>query len=200
MPGKLGQPKGDKRERTRARLIEAAAEVIGERGFEETSLEEVARRMGMTRGAIYGNFRNRDELFLAVVETRWLPITPQFAPGATYPERMRSLGEAIIQALPARRAAAIGAASFNAYALKHEAMRQRLVEANAETYRRMAAAIDAASAELDLPMPAQTFVRVLHAVIEGLVMLSNLTPELVTPDVVRAAFDGLARIGERSAD
>ena len=200
MPSKLGQPKGDKRARTRARLIEAASELIGERGFDGTSLEEIARRTGMTRGAIYGNFRNRDELFLAVVESRWQPITPQFETGATYAERMRRLGEAIIQALPARRTAAVGAASFNAYALKHEAMRQRLVEANAETYRRMAAAIEASSTGPDLPMPAETFVKVLHGVIDGLVMLNSLTPELITPDVIRAAFDGLARIGPAATD
>src|SRR6266550_1114273 len=46
------RPKGDKRARTRARLIEAAAAVIGEKGWDQTSLDEVARRTGMTRGAV----------------------------------------------------------------------------------------------------------------------------------------------------
>jgi AcrR family transcriptional regulator len=30
--------------------------VIREKGYERTTMEEVARRAGMTRGAIYGNF------------------------------------------------------------------------------------------------------------------------------------------------
>ena len=192
MPSRRGQPKGDKRERTRAQLIVAAAQIIGEKGFEETSLEDVARRAGMTRGAIYGNFKNREELFLAVVESRWQPVAPQFEPDATYAQRMHSLGEAIVQALPGRRAAAVGAASFNVYALKHESMRRRLVEANAQTYRRMAEGMAAAP---DLPMPADAFVRVLHGMIDGLVMLANLTPELVNEDVIRSAFDALARVG-----
>ena len=195
MPSKRGQPKGDKRERTRARLIDAAAAVIGERGFEGASLEEVARRAGMTRGAFLGNFRNREELFLAVVESRWRPVTPQLQTGATYAERMRSLADAVVQALPARRAAGLSAASFNVYALKNPAMRQRLVEANAEVYRRMAAEMVASSGDADLPMPAETLVKVLHGMIDGLVMLANLTPELIDEQVIRAAIDAFARVG-----
>src|SRR6516165_426654 len=93
-PTRRGVPKGDKRQRTRARLIEAAAEVIGEKGYEKTSLEEVAARAGMTRGAIYGNFASKDELLLAFVEQRWRPVVPRFRPGAPIAEQMRILGEA----------------------------------------------------------------------------------------------------------
>ena len=42
-------PSGGKRERTRAKLIEAAAEVIGEKGYDRASLEEIAASAGMTR-------------------------------------------------------------------------------------------------------------------------------------------------------
>ena len=69
-----GKPKGDKRERTRAALLEAARALIREKGYERTTLEEVARRAGMTTGAIYGNFKNRDELFIALGQTYWAPI------------------------------------------------------------------------------------------------------------------------------
>jgi AcrR family transcriptional regulator len=75
-------PKGGKRDRTRAQLIEAAAQVIGEKGYDRVTLEEVAARAGMTRGAIYGNFKNREELILAVVGTRWQPIIPDWSPEA----------------------------------------------------------------------------------------------------------------------
>ncbi len=60
------QPKGDKRERTRAKLLEAARSLIREKGYENTTLEEIAERAGMTTGAIYGNFKNRDELFISL--------------------------------------------------------------------------------------------------------------------------------------
>ena len=59
-------PKGDKRDRTRATLLEAARAIVREKGYARTTLEAVARRAGMTTGAIYGNFKNRDELFIAL--------------------------------------------------------------------------------------------------------------------------------------
>src|SRR4026209_497441 len=102
------KPRGDKRQRTRARLIEVAGEVIAEKGLDRTSLEEIAERAGMSRGAIYGNFRDKEELFLAVAATRWAPITPGPNAGTTLRERMRSHGEAVAAAAVARRPEAVG--------------------------------------------------------------------------------------------
>ena len=187
------QPKGDKRQRTRAALVEAAAVVIREKGYEGTTLAEVAQRAGMTRGAIYGNFKNREELFLAVVAQRWEPIVPRLRVGDSFPKQMRALAEAVIAAFPQRRKSAVGAASFQAYALKHEYMRQRLVAANSEIYRAMAAGVAQMNSTNDLPMPAERLVRVLHFMIEGYLMLRFLTPELIGDDDIIAAFDAIGR-------
>jgi AcrR family transcriptional regulator len=183
---------GDKRARTRATLIEAAAQLIGEQGYERTSLEAVAARAGMTRGAIYGNFKNKEELFLAVAGARWEPIVPRFEPGASFRAQMRILAEAVVAAIPARRPSAVGAASFQVYALTHQAMRSRVLATNAEIYQRFANGIRALVPEQELPMPADTFVRVLHAMIDGILMLEFLTPELIGEETIFAAFDALA--------
>ena len=102
------RPKGDKRARTRAKLLEAARELIREKGYEHTTLQDVAQRAGMTSGAIYGNFKNRDELFIALAEVHWAPIKPEFRPGSSFAEKMRALAEATIAAIPERRLAAGG--------------------------------------------------------------------------------------------
>src|SRR3954469_19043879 len=96
------RPKGDKRARTRAKLLEAAREVIRERGHAHTTLDEVARRAGMTSGAIYGNFKNRDELFVALGQAHWPAIRPKIPPNTTFAEKMHALAEATIAALPDR--------------------------------------------------------------------------------------------------
>ncbi len=70
-------------------------------------------------------------------------------------------------------------------------MRARFVELNAQAYRRAAEEILAFVPEQELPMPAQLFVRVLHGVIDGLTFLSFVTPELITEQVILAAFDAL---------
>jgi len=53
-----------RRENTRARLLEAAAEVFAEIGLEGASVEAICERAGFTRGAFYSNFESKDELFL----------------------------------------------------------------------------------------------------------------------------------------
>ena len=197
-PSRRGRPKGDKRQRTRAALIDAAAALIRERGYEGTTLAAVAERAGMTRGAIYGNFKNREELFLAVVAQRWEPIVPRIRVGDSFERQMRSLAEAVIGAVPQRRKSAVGAASFQAYALQHEEMRNKLVAANAEIYRAMAAGI----AQMNpggLPLPPERIVRIMHFMIEGYLMLRFLTPELIGDDDIIAACEAIARAGEPTA-
>lgn len=53
---------------TSERLLDAAAEVFCERGYEGTTVAEVARRAGLTTGAIYANFRDKAELLLKAIE------------------------------------------------------------------------------------------------------------------------------------
>lgn len=59
-----------RRELTRNALVSSAAELFAERGFHAASLDEIAERAGFTRGAIYSNFANKEELFFAVLERR----------------------------------------------------------------------------------------------------------------------------------
>jgi AcrR family transcriptional regulator len=60
----------ERRRRTRQALIAAAAVVFARRGFRGASLDEVAETAGFTKGAIYSNFANKEDLFFAVVEWR----------------------------------------------------------------------------------------------------------------------------------
>jgi AcrR family transcriptional regulator len=57
-----------RKERTRNALLDAAAEVFAQRGFNGASLEEIAETAGFTRGAIYKNFDNKEDLFFAVMD------------------------------------------------------------------------------------------------------------------------------------
>jgi TetR/AcrR family transcriptional regulator, transcriptional repressor of aconitase len=43
----------DKREETRARLLEAAAHVFAKKGYEGASVDDVAHAAGFTKGAVY---------------------------------------------------------------------------------------------------------------------------------------------------
>jgi AcrR family transcriptional regulator len=186
------RPKGDKRARTREALLDAAGEVTREKGFDQTTLQDVAHRAGMTTGAIYGNFRNRDDLFMALAERQWSTIRPRFAPGSSFATKMRALSEAVLASIPERQPAAIGALRFRAYALGHEEVRVQFRDAMAAGYDAGAAFFRAAVAEDDLPMPPEVLVRVINALIEGLSFQRFLTPELMPDEAFHQAFAALA--------
>jgi AcrR family transcriptional regulator len=50
-----------------ARIVEAAAALFQERGFEETTMQEVAGRAGLAVGTLYNYFRSKSDLGLALV-------------------------------------------------------------------------------------------------------------------------------------
>lgn len=56
-------PKG---QRTRARLVEAAAEVFAERQYLDTNISDIAQRAGVAHGTFYTYFKSKDEIFREV--------------------------------------------------------------------------------------------------------------------------------------
>ena len=60
--------KAEQSEATRTALLQAARELFTERGYADTATEDIARRAGVTRGALYYQFRDKPGLFRAVVE------------------------------------------------------------------------------------------------------------------------------------
>jgi AcrR family transcriptional regulator len=65
-----------RRAMTRQHLLDAAAIVFARAGFHAATLDEIATTAGFSKGAVYSNFKNKDDLFLALVEDR---IERQFA-------------------------------------------------------------------------------------------------------------------------
>ncbi|MBN1123303.1 MAG: TetR/AcrR family transcriptional regulator [Anaerolineae bacterium] len=55
-------------EQTRQQIIQAAAELFTCKGYAGTSISDLANAVGLTKGALYHHFENKDALFLAVVE------------------------------------------------------------------------------------------------------------------------------------
>src|SRR5438034_149562 len=65
----MSRPAKQKRsERTRRQLLDAAREAFTRRGFAEASMEEIAQRVGVSRGPLYHYFESKQDLFAAVYE------------------------------------------------------------------------------------------------------------------------------------
>jgi AcrR family transcriptional regulator len=61
-------------EASRERILDAAAQIAGERGYEGTSISLVSQRSGLPASSIYWHFDDKDDLIAAVIDrsfTRW---------------------------------------------------------------------------------------------------------------------------------
>jgi AcrR family transcriptional regulator len=65
---RLTQP--EKREQTRDEILAAASRVFAQRGFHAASLDAIADEAGFSRGAVYYNFADKEELFLELLDRR----------------------------------------------------------------------------------------------------------------------------------
>lgn len=57
-----------KKRQTRKAIIDAAIRLFAEKGFEHTSMDELARAAGVGKGTIYGYFKTKEQIFLAYCE------------------------------------------------------------------------------------------------------------------------------------
>ena len=53
---------------TRAKILEVAAELFTEQGYEATSLRQIADRLGFTKAALYYHFQSKEQIFTALIE------------------------------------------------------------------------------------------------------------------------------------
>jgi AcrR family transcriptional regulator len=95
-------------EESRQRILDAAAEIAGERGYDGTSIALVSERSGLPASSIYWHFRDKDHLIAAVIERTfdgwlegmrpWIPPTPGASReahlSAAFRRTARSLAEA----------------------------------------------------------------------------------------------------------
>lgn len=80
--------KAEQGEATRDALVAAARELFAERGYAAVGTEEIVQRAGVTRGALYHHFRDKEALFLAVfeqVEVELVADLGRLAAGASDP-------------------------------------------------------------------------------------------------------------------
>jgi AcrR family transcriptional regulator len=187
-----------KRPVTRKRILSAAADVVAEKGFQRTSLDEIAARAGLTKGAVYSSFATKEELFLAVLEEQPFQLEPKLKARMTQKEYFRALGLAAVALLPQAKTHGAFFAEFFLYALTHEKMRRRLVERYAARFRKPVASLPLDPSER-MALPPREMSNLVQALSLGLLFQHSLTPKEITPELVVAAFDMLAAGGEKSA-
>lgn len=188
---------GKKRERTRAALIEAALAVVEERGFVSASLDEIAARASMTKGAIYSNFGGKTDLMLAAARSCSGSFAPAYEPGASLEAHLGQVAKAIVQMLPAIQRAARLQADFQVFLQSEPELRAKLSEEMTVGLEALIGLVAQHHGDELRLSPAQ-FIMAAQALSLGFAHQSMQTPELVTESTVVAAFEALA-MGSKKA-
>ena len=170
-----------RRQQTRDVLIAAATEVIARRGFEGAALEEIADTAGFTRGAIYKNFADKEDLFLAVIDRSNEQVIEAFrsiAPDSATPEawdisRMAELWRASVGEF--EDLFAIGK-EYELYVLRNPEARPRAV-AHRRKQRDLVAAFIVEVAKgsgMTLRLPAATLAAIILSAADGLTYAARI--------------------------
>lgn len=162
---------------TRAQLVATAKQMFFEDGYHPTSLEKVADAAGYSKGAVYSNFRNKDELCTAVldevraerlgevIEMMARPDTPARI------EALRDWAERVIGD-PGWTTLEV---EFAVHARRTEQLRTELAGRLDGILQMLTAAVESADAP-DLKMPGRETATVMLALGVGLGLLRSVDP------------------------
>lgn len=65
-PAPVAGTDGEQQRSTRERILDAALDLFLEKGFDKTSLREIAEKLGFTKAALYYHFESKDDIFMAL--------------------------------------------------------------------------------------------------------------------------------------
>jgi AcrR family transcriptional regulator len=80
---------------TRSRLRELALQLFAEQGYEQTSLREIAERLGVTKAALYYYFKSKEDIVRSLVEDYMAEIDQLIAWGKDQPRSAATRAEIV---------------------------------------------------------------------------------------------------------
>jgi AcrR family transcriptional regulator len=181
--------RAEQREQTRGCLVAAAAKVFTRRGYDNASLDEVAEEAGFTKGAVYSNFKGKEDLFLATIDTH-------------FEERLQSI-KRVMQEEPDEQGTAHAAGmdfmdklnrdpdyfvlffEFWAYAQRNPGVKKKFLP-RVQRFRSALAELFEAKSDvtgLELRMPTEQLASMLIAMAAGVAMERELDPRSVPDDM-----------------
>jgi AcrR family transcriptional regulator len=174
----------EQRARTRAELLDAAAKVFAAQGYHAASVDQVAEAAGFTKGAVYSNFRSKEELFLELLDRhldqaiglleRLVSDTPPLRRAEAFAEHHREV--TVLD-----RDWFLLENEFLLYAARNEQVRDRVAARQRRTRERITALARRHLDDLGVPeevLAAEDLARILMATADGLTQASLADPSL----------------------
>jgi AcrR family transcriptional regulator len=200
-----GRPRrGERRLITRAQLLDAAERVFARDGLRGASVDTIALEAGYSTGAVYSNFKGKEDLFLTLVEERIDPrlakvyeaVEAELAAGVPPLEAARRF----VSALRGERDAFLLLIDFWGQAVRDPAAAERFAQRHARLRQTVGRLLDAAIPERDTGAGLSTdqLATMLIALGNGFAIELLADPDAVPDDLLGHAIGALVQ-GSRAS-
>lgn len=179
----------DERRDAREELLEAAARVFAEQGFQAASVDEIAERAGFSKGAVYWHFEGKADLFFALLEERVdRPVREAVARFESAPPDVDMAPQAddiFAWLVEQQRDLVLLQAEYCLLAARDPGLRDRYARRQAHLRQAYARAIEARFEHRGEPPPkgAEQIATALIAAMQGLALAKLVDPDAVPPQV-----------------
>ncbi|PJN38547.1 TetR family transcriptional regulator [Streptomyces sp. CB02959] len=159
---------------TRAALTESAWVLFTEKGFHATSISDIVERAGLTRGAFYSNYRDKEELFLTLYDTHTDRLLTELEDATSRPEPGKhplvQLQERIACRTQEERQWFLVSMEFTLHAARHPVVAEQLAVHEERLTQGLTEVLTAALARTGSRpvVPTDGLTRLLVALFEGL--------------------------------
>jgi AcrR family transcriptional regulator len=147
----------ERKARTRADLLEAAAGVVGRKGYHAATVDDIAAEAGYTKGAFYSNFDSKEDVFLELVADRsrnWtMAVARAYAGDETLPERLRKGGEVLTRMVEDQVDWMLLSSEMISQGVRDPRVRERLAQAYEDCRQIIAKAVDQVEREYGVRLP-----------------------------------------------
>lgn len=205
--------RAEQKERTRKRLLEAATRVLARRGFHAAGVDEVAEAAGLTKGAIYAHFRDKEELFFACFDDflqarmQELETAGRPGPAARRPEAVaRDVGNLFGLFMGERLGWFLVFVEFLSHAGRSRRLRRRLAPRLAEIEVAVARLVEAQAQQMKRPLPASAELIAASAIslTDGFALRRLVDPKSFSPEKYQAMlgffFQGVASLSDAARE
>jgi AcrR family transcriptional regulator len=159
----------------RAQILAAAQACFGRTGYHKTTMDDIVREAGLSKGSLYWHFKSKDEIFLALLDeaenaifAAWDDLAGQ---GAL--ETLRRESEVVLEAVFQDRAFIEMWTEF----LKHPLARERFARIYERSRERLADTIEGGIAKGEIaPCDARHAAAAMTALVEGLLIQALADP------------------------
>ena len=183
-----------------AHIVEATTRVLARQGYANTSLMDIAKEAGMSKGAVHYHFPTKESLMTVVLKTAAESVTKQTVEAWSAGEApFESVGSAIREMWRLRTGLA-NEVSVIADLLAQSLHDEKLREPGAEYYRTVTSDVQNHLREnlgkigLRSKIPLEMIPRMLNALLDGFLAQHIVDPEAVQEDVVIHVLETLASL------